>query len=106
MPTLGRFRSGPRGGVACDADLEAVAALPARPLKPGSWRCRPSDDSAPDRAEASLAMPTWRPWRLCRHGRLNRAVEAPTPRRFGSGPRGGVACDAGLAAVAALPSRP
>src|SRR5207248_2696465 len=63
-----------------DRDREAVAALPARPLKPGSWRCRPSDDSAPDRAEASLAMPTWRPWRLCRHGRLNPARGDADPR--------------------------
>src|SRR6266536_3970986 len=33
------------GGVACDADMEAVAALPPRPSKPGGWtnldsRCR------------------------------------------------------------------
>src|SRR6266550_2837125 len=144
MPTLRRFRSGPHGGVACDADLEAVAALPPRPSKPAWPRCLPSDDSAPDRTEASLAMPTWRPWRLCRRGRLNplgrdaypqtiplrtarrrrlrcrpggrggfaaaavqtRLAETPTLRRFRSAPHGGVACDADLEAVAALPPRP
>src|SRR6266550_6184581 len=144
MPTLRRFRSGPHGGVACDADLEAVAALPPRPSKPAWPRCLPSDDSAPDRTEASLAMPTWRPWRLCRRGRLNplgrdaypqtiplrtarrrrlrcrpggrggfaaaavqtRLAETPTLRRFRSAPHGGVACDADLEAVTALPPRP
>src|SRR5439155_2541113 len=60
-------------GVACAADLEAVAALPLRPSKHGS--------SVPSRlvpqfrlaSEASLATPTWRPWRLCRCGRPNTA---------------------------------
>src|SRR6266508_2998508 len=55
---------------------EAMRALPARPCQArGRTRLRPRLE-----AEASLAMPTWRPCRLRRRGRL-----ALAKARVGSG---------------------
>src|SRR6266540_7260473 len=77
---------------ACNADPEAVPALPARPSQCGCLQRRPRGRAGFASAAVSvrlLATPTQRPCRLCQRGRLSAA-----------------ACNADPEAVPALPARP
>src|SRR5438309_2267928 len=55
---------------------EDCEASPLRLAKPTDGRSRGAEFAPRGRSEASLAMPTWRLWRLCRRSRVNPASGA------------------------------
>src|SRR5206468_3634744 len=97
-------RPGPRHRLRCRFGGRAGFARASVSTRPKESKPRRTGYSA--RTEASLAMPVWKTCGLCPCVRFNPAEGVETASYGLLGPDRGIACDAGLEDVRALPVRP